>query len=62
MNFFVPEKMAALIGVSNPELYASMREESLEDYLKTRKVPIRYSVAGGSQAHAIDAQDTAAAK
>ena len=41
VSFFVLEKMAALIGVSNPELYASMRGESLEDYLKTRKVPIR---------------------
>ncbi len=62
VSFFVLEKMAALMGVTNPELYASMRGESLDDYLKTRKVPIRYSVAGGSQAHAIDAQDTVAAK
>lgn len=58
VSFFVLEKMAALIGVSNPEVYASMRGESLEDFLKTRKVPIRYSVAGGAQANAIDRRET----
>ena len=54
VSFFVLEKMAALIGVSNPEIYASMRGETLEQFLKTRKVPIRYSVAGGDKASAID--------
>jgi len=46
VSFFVLEKMAALVGVSNPEVYAAMRGETLEEFLKTRKVPITYSVAG----------------
>lgn len=45
VSFFVLEKMAAVVGVSNPEVYASMRGESLEAFLKTRKAPIQYSVA-----------------
>jgi gallate dioxygenase len=55
VSFFVLEKMAALVGVSNPEIYAAFRGESLEQFLKTRKVSMRYSVAGGAQAAAIDA-------
>lgn len=54
VSFFVLEKMAAVIGVSNPEVYASMRGETLEQYLATRKAPVTYSVAGGAQADAID--------
>lgn len=45
VSFFVLEKMAAVVGVSNPEIYASMRGETLDAFLKTRKAPIRYSVA-----------------
>ena len=56
VSFFVLEKMAAVIGVSNPEVYAAFRGETLEAFLKTRKVPMRYSVAGGAKADAIDAQ------
>ena len=56
VSFFVLEKMAAVIGVSNPEVYAAFRGETLEAFLKTRKVPRRYSVAGGAKADAIDAQ------
>lgn len=44
--FFVLEKMAAVLGVSNPEVYAAFRGETLEQFLGTRKVPMRYSVAG----------------
>ncbi|MFM2129664.1 MAG: protocatechuate 4,5-dioxygenase alpha subunit / protocatechuate 4,5-dioxygenase beta subunit [Pseudomonadota bacterium] len=62
VSFFVLEKMAALIGVSNPEIYASMRGETLEQFLKTRKVPIRYSVAGGDKAQALDANKPAPGK
>ena len=54
VNFFVLEKMAAVIGVSNPQVYASMRGETLEEFLKTRKVAIQYSVAGGAKAEQID--------
>ncbi|MGJ4929974.1 gallate dioxygenase [Bradyrhizobium sp. HKCCYLS2038] len=56
VSFFVLEKMAAVLGVSNPEVYAAFRGETLEAFLKTRKVPMRYSVAGGAKADAIDAQ------
>lgn len=54
VSFFVLEKMAAVIGVSNPQVYASMRGETLEQFLKTRKVAIQYSVAGGAKAEQID--------
>jgi gallate dioxygenase len=55
VNFFVLEKMAAVLGVSNPDLYAAFRGETLEQFLKTRKVPMRYSVAGGAKAQELDA-------
>lgn len=54
VSFFVLEKMAAVVGVSNPEVYASMRGETLEEFMKTRKVPIKYSVAGGAKAEEMD--------
>jgi gallate dioxygenase len=44
--FFMLEKLAAVIGVSNPHIYAAMRGESLEDFLKTRNTKVIYSVAG----------------
>jgi gallate dioxygenase len=47
VSFFVLEKMAAVIGVSNPQMYASMRGETLEEFLKTRKAAIQYSVSPG---------------
>lgn len=52
--FFVLEKMAAVLGVSNPEVYAAFRGETLEQFQATRKVAMRYSVAGGAQVQAID--------
>lgn len=48
--FFVLEKMAAVLGVSNPAVYAAFRGETLEQFLATRKLPITYSVAGGTKA------------
>ncbi|WP_262382647.1 hypothetical protein [Acinetobacter guerrae] len=54
VSFFVLEKMAAVLGVPNPQVYASFRGETLEQFLATRKVPITYSVAGGAQAKAMD--------
>ncbi|WP_286237870.1 gallate dioxygenase [Neptuniibacter halophilus] len=54
VTFFVLEKMAPVVGVSNIEVYASMRGESVEDFLKTRNAPIRYSVAGGDKASELD--------
>jgi protocatechuate 4,5-dioxygenase alpha chain len=39
VNFFVLEKYARVLKKSNMEVYAIMRGESLEDFLKTRLVP-----------------------
>jgi gallate dioxygenase len=33
-------------GVSNLHVYAAMRGETLEDFLKTRNTQVIYSVAG----------------
>jgi gallate dioxygenase len=60
VSFFVLEKMAALLGVSNPEVYAAFRGETLEQFLATRKVPITYSVAGGAKVRSMDTQATGA--
>ena len=49
VSFFVLEKMAAVLGVPNPAVYAAFRGETLEQFLATRKLPITYSVAGGDK-------------
>jgi len=54
VNFFVLEKLAAVLGIPNPQVYAAFRGETLAEFLATRKVPITYSVAGGAQARAMD--------
>ena len=38
-SFFCLEKLARTKGVSNPEMVAAFRGESLEAFLKTRRVP-----------------------
>jgi gallate dioxygenase len=38
-SFFTLEKLARVSGVSNPEIIAAMRGETLEEFLKTRNVP-----------------------
>ena len=38
-SFFALEKLARVRAVSNPEMCAAMRGETLEDFLKTRNVP-----------------------
>lgn len=48
--FFCLEKMAAVVDISNPEVYAQMRGETLEQFQKTRNVSMQYSVAGGEAA------------
>lgn len=55
VSFFVLEKLAAVLGISNPAVYAAFRGETLEQFLATRKLPLTYSVAGGDQARAINA-------
>ncbi|RKP53470.1 protocatechuate 3,4-dioxygenase [Pararobbsia silviterrae] len=37
--FFVLEKYARIVGITNLGMYASMRGETLEAFLKTRRVP-----------------------
>ncbi|HXX17829.1 MAG TPA: gallate dioxygenase [Candidatus Acidoferrum sp.] len=45
--FFMLEKLGAVVGVSNLHIYAAMRGEPLEEFLKTRNQPgALYSVAG----------------
>jgi gallate dioxygenase len=38
-SFFCLEKLARTQGVSNPEMVAAFRGETLEEFLKTRRVP-----------------------
>lgn len=45
--FFMLEKLGAVIGVSNPHIYASMRGETLEKFQESRNTNALYSVAGG---------------
>lgn len=47
--FFVLEKMAAVVGISNPEVYAAFRGETIEQFQATRKVPMRYSTSVSGQ-------------
>jgi gallate dioxygenase len=45
-SFFVLEKLAAVTGVSNLHVYAAMRGQPLDDFMKTRNAPgALYSVA-----------------
>lgn len=45
VTFFVLEKLGAVLGISNPQIYASMRGMTLEEFLRTRRTNIVYSVA-----------------
>ena len=47
--FFVLEKMAAVLGISNPEVYAAFRGETIEQFQATRKVSMRYSTSVSGQ-------------
>jgi gallate dioxygenase len=48
--FFGLEKLAAVLGLSNLHVYAAMRGESLEEFLKTRNAPSAiYSVSGSGK-------------
>jgi gallate dioxygenase len=44
--FFLLEKLGAVIGVSNPHIYAEFRGETLEQFQKSRNASMLYSVAG----------------
>jgi len=44
--FFVLEKLGAVLGISNLDIYAAMRGQSLQEFMKTRNQQVLYSVAG----------------
>jgi gallate dioxygenase len=44
VTFFVLEKLAAVVGVSNPHVYAAMRGQSLAEFQATRNAKIEYGV------------------
>jgi gallate dioxygenase len=44
--FVLLEKLGAVIGLSNPHIYAAFRGETLEEFQKTRNAAVLYSVAG----------------
>jgi gallate dioxygenase len=47
VNFFLLEKLGAVVGVSNMHIYAHFRGQTLEEFQKTRNAPSAlYSVAG----------------
>jgi gallate dioxygenase len=51
VSFFMLEKLAAVVGVSNLHIYAAMRGETLEQFQQTRNAPgALYSVAGSPPA------------
>lgn len=50
--FFLLEKLGAVVGISNLHIYAAMREESLEIFMKTRSAKLNYSVAATNAANA----------
>jgi gallate dioxygenase len=58
--FFILEKLAAAVGTTNQHIYAAMRGESLEDFQKTRKNAVLYSVAGTHKAKAKAERESAA--
>jgi gallate dioxygenase len=43
--FFVLEKLGAVTGVSNPQMYAAMRGQTLEEFQKTRNAAIQYGTS-----------------
>jgi gallate dioxygenase len=43
--FFVLEKLAAVVGVSNLHVYAAMRGQTLEEFQLTRNAAIQYGVS-----------------
>jgi gallate dioxygenase len=47
--FFGLEKLASVLGLSNADVYAQMRGETLEQFQATRRTALKYSVAAGEQ-------------
>ena len=53
--FFLLEKLAAVLGITNLHVYAAMRGETLEEFQKTRNAKMLYSVAGQGAAQTMKA-------
>ena len=61
--FFLLEKLAAVVGVSNLHVYAAMRGQTLAEFQKTRNAPgALYSVAGTDRVSDAWASEQAAPK
>ena len=56
--FFVLEKMAAVVGVSNLHVYAAMRGQTLEDFQKTRNQQVVYGTGGQESQKKVEASAT----
>jgi len=52
--FFMLEKLGAVVGVSNPHIYAAMRGETLEQFQASRNAKMLYSVTGKAGAAKLD--------
>lgn len=58
VSFFMLEKLGAVVGVSNLHIYAAMRGQTLNEFLKTRNAPgALYSVAGDPPAKFSDTSE-----
>jgi len=55
--FFLLEKLAAVVGITNLHVYAAMRGQSLEDFQKTRNAQVLYSVAGQGAAKTVNTSE-----
>jgi len=54
--FFMLEKLGAVVGVGNPNIYAAMRGETMEEFHASRNANMNYSVAGGDEAKKLDSK------
>jgi gallate dioxygenase len=53
--FFVLEKLAAVLGVPNPHVYAQFRGMSVDEFQKTRNAQVVYGVGGGGSKDKVEA-------
>lgn len=58
--FFMLEKLGAVIGTSNLHIYAAMRGQALDEFLKTRNTRVLYSVGNQESARGIDSSKPSA--
>jgi gallate dioxygenase len=56
--FFVLEKLAAVSGVSNPQVYAHFRSMTIDEFQKTRNAAVTYGVGGQETQKQVEASGT----